>query len=988
MKHIALPLFILIAFHFFSLGMEAQVSGKRVPSLMISGINIQDAYTRNRLIDAKVQIFESDSTTLLTEDVHYSKIDNFGKVSYSDGNASFDYCQDIVVKVSKEGYDPVVIAIHIPEEQVEHWKNGNCGWDKMPKILLTRSIATKQLGEAQVTASRLLMVVKGDTLEYNVANMQMSAGSMLENLIRNLPGAQIDHNGRITVNGEFVERMLVNGREFFHGDPLVALKNLPYYTVNKVKVFHDIGRSFRSEADSLKALARTNLTMDVRLKRIYSEAWLANVELGGGTRTHTDWDPVYFGRFFALRYTDHSSIGIYGLTNNVGKNYSATHDGNWREMQAFDGGEPVTRSAGIDFSVDGKKTLVKFDTSLKLTHSTNDVEERTSTQSFLETGDLFERNRSRSHSKSFQTEWQASLQRMMKTVDFAFRPMLTYKRSDHTAESQSALFSGDPMDRQRTASLDSLQGENVSERLEALLINRTRSMNRGKHDWLNAYAGASIGVKMPNTQNKLRFNLDGRYVRSTYDNLGYTNIRSKVETYNDNRFSTSPRHQFGYKADVSYPIFRITGKSGFALSSDLSYSFGHSYEYDNRSLYKDQGEQPSTLPDMDTGYAWEYNLRNSYLTRQYADNHLANWSLSLNIPGIRKGNTVDLTLGVPFHADVCKVEDERNLQNRQLRKTYCYFSPSLRLMALNYELSGAYSLKPFVPSMNQMLDITDDAFSLYRTVGNPDLKMQFTHEFQLNWNRRMKERAKWVGLAWEYSIVENKQTFGRTYDRETGVTTSKSMNIGGNWWTTGKASYGQALDEAKHFNLSMSAYYTYAHSVDYSGDTQTEVPQHFTVHNNRAGGNASLSYNRKDLRVTLQGNVSWTGLKSPASEFRSMSYTDMYYTLSFTTPLIWHIDFDTDLKLNLRRGYHEPSMNTTEWVWNAALSTKLGSRGQWVVRAVAFDILHNLSNVRSTINAQGHTEVWTSCVQSYASLHLVYHFKVKPSKKGIGSAAE
>ena len=115
-----------------------------------------------------------------------------------------------------------------------------------------------------------------------------------------------------------------------------------------------------------------------------------------------------------------------------------------------------------------------------------------------------------------------------------------------------------------------------------------------------------------------------------------------------------------------------------------------------------------------------------------------------------------------------------------------------------------------------------------------------------------------------------------------------------------------------------------------------------------------------------------------------MSYTDMNYMLSFAMPIVGSLAFDTDFKLSMRRGYHEPSMNTTEWVWNAALSTKLDRSGQWVLRAVAFDILHNLSNVRNTINAQGHMEWWTNSVQSYASLHLVYHIKVKPSKKGIG----
>ena len=124
-------------------------------------------------------------------------------------------------------------------------------------------------------------------------------------------------------------------------------------------------------------------------------------------------------------------------------------------------------------------------------------------------------------------------------------------------------------------------------------------------------------------------------------------------------------------------------------------------------------------------------------------------------------------------------------------------------------------------------------------------------------------------------------------------------------------------------------------------------------------------------------------LHSAATNFQNMSYVGMTYSLSFTTPLVWRIAFDTDVNLTMRRGYREPSMNTTDWVWNAALSTSLGRTGQWVLRAVAFDILHQLSNVTTTVTAQGHREWWMNGGQSYASLHLVYHFKVKPTKKGI-----
>ena len=83
----------------------------------------------------------------------------------------------------------------------------------------------------------------------------------------------------------------------------------------------------------------------------------------------------------------------------------------------------------------------------------------------------------------------------------------------------------------------------------------------------------------------------------------------------------------------------------------------------------------------------------------------------------------------------------------------------------------------------------------------------------------------------------------------------------------------------------------------------------------------------------------------------------------------------------LRRGYTDASMNTTDWVWNASLAKAFGKRKQWLLRAVGFDILQQLSNIRRTVNAQGRTETWYNTTPAYASLHLTYRFDMKPKKR-------
>lgn len=958
--------------------------------LVISDFNIQDWYTRERFSDADsmtVSIYREDSTTFITKQIWYSGSTSNGKREIEEAIAYVPILKRIVIKVEKRGYDTYVQAVDLPDvKTLKKDKEGKYHWDKLKKIFIHRSLTAQQLGEAQVTASRLQMVVKGDTLEYNVANLQLSAGSMLDNLIRNLPGAQLDNNGRITINGEFVSKMLVNGRQFFNGDPLVALKNLPYYTVGKVKVYHDIGTTFESEADSLRKLATAQLTMDVRLKKQYSKMWLANFEVGGGSRTRTDWNSVYFGRFFTMRFTDHSSIGIYGIANNVGQNYSATHDGNWREMNPYSGGMAETQSGGLDFAVEGKKTRIKFQTDLNVMHVKNDIVNQISNQMFLSTGDIFSRDRISQQNKDCRISWNASFSKSMKRFSFTLRPDLNFWKKNGRENTLSASFETDPLETRRTASLDSIWSTPSSKRLEDILISKQQSKGRNRSNDLSTGATFNGSLKLGQSKKILQLNAGIQYKRSTYERLSFTQVGTPNTSYFNNLFSTSPEHSLKESVRASYGLFRIYRK-GWSVSSDIAYDYKHKYEYKERGLYKNQDEMPQWMPDMNTGYAWEYNLRNSYLTDLYTDDHTTTLNFNIVLPGLRKQKSVDMKVEVPFHADIHRVVDNRNTREQEVRKRFLYLTPRVEIFAMDYALTGKYEMRSSLPYMNNLLDIYDDTYSLYRTMGNPNLKQSFEHQFDLSWSKGKKARSQWFNATLTHAILRNHITMSRTYNRETGVTTSMSDNINGNWWSSGRVSFGRALDKAKHFNLSTQAFYTYANSVDYSSDARADSPQRFTVHNNRAGGTFGISYNHRNHRVSLDGSVRWNGLTSPEPSFRNMSYTDMYYTLSFATPLLWGIDFDTDLKLNMRRGYHERSMNTTEWVWNAALSTKLGKSGQWVVRAIAFDLLHNLSNVTNTINAQGHMEWWINSVQSYASLHLVYHIKVKPSKKGIGEGA-
>lgn len=102
--------------------------------------------------------------------------------------------------------------------------------------LWMKKVKTRQLKEAVVRATHIKMVTRGDTVVYDAAAFDLAEGSMLDALVAQLPGAELK-DGQIKVNGKFIESLMVNGEDFFAGNPKVALENLPAYTVKNIKVY-------------------------------------------------------------------------------------------------------------------------------------------------------------------------------------------------------------------------------------------------------------------------------------------------------------------------------------------------------------------------------------------------------------------------------------------------------------------------------------------------------------------------------------------------------------------------------------------------------------------------------------------------------------------------------------------------------------------------------------------------------------------------------
>lgn len=159
-----------------------------------------------------------------------------------------------------------------------------------------------------VTGTKIKMTYRGDTIVYNASAFSLPDGSMLDALIRQMPGAELKSNGDIYINGQKLDYLLLNGKDFFKGNNKVMLDNLPYYTVKDLKVYHKATEKSEMLGENVE---KKDYVMDVNLKRDYNRGMMGNIGVAGGTKDR------WLARLFGLYYDDHTRLSLFANANNV-----------------------------------------------------------------------------------------------------------------------------------------------------------------------------------------------------------------------------------------------------------------------------------------------------------------------------------------------------------------------------------------------------------------------------------------------------------------------------------------------------------------------------------------------------------------------------------------------------------------------------------------------------------------------------------------------
>ncbi|MBR1547815.1 MAG: carboxypeptidase-like regulatory domain-containing protein, partial [Prevotella sp.] len=286
---------------------------------------------------------------------------------------------------------------------------------------------------ATITGQAAKVTLKEDTFVYNAAAYRTPEGSAIEELVKRLPGAQVDDDGKITINGKEVKKIMVDGKEFMTGDTKTAMKNLPTSIVERVKAYDQ-----KSDLARVSGIddGEEETVLDFGIKRGMNKGFMSNTDIGIGTKNR------YSGRIFMGWMKDGLKIFPMLSANNV--NDMGFGGGGGR----FGGGRQgltASKMAGLNLNYELKNRL-KLDGSVRWNHSDGDALVRTSSESFMtSTSSTFANSLNRNFSRS--NSWDARM-RVEWTPDslwnIMLRPQFSYRSNDGLSAGTSVTFDSDP----------------------------------------------------------------------------------------------------------------------------------------------------------------------------------------------------------------------------------------------------------------------------------------------------------------------------------------------------------------------------------------------------------------------------------------------------------------------------------------------------------------------------------------------------------------
>lgn len=917
---------------------------------LVSGAII-DRDTKDPVEQVTVQLLKTDSTYVT------------GAISNEKGLFHLNAPENgkYLLKITSVGYKPTVKRVVIEQDKNLALGNVVVGADAI------------MLKGAVVTAMAQKVTLKEDTFVYNSAAYRTPEGSVVEELVKRLPGAEVSDDGTIKINGKEVKKILVDGKEFMTGDTKTALKNLPTSIIDKIKAYDE-----KSDLSKVTGIddGEEQTVLDFNVKKGMNKGLMSNIDLGIGNKDR------YSARGMGGYFNSNNRFMLFGNANNT----SDRGFGGGGPGRGFGGGNGLNASKMLAANYNyEEKNKFKFNTSLRWNHGDGDVWSRRSSENFLGSSSSFSNSLNQNFSRSDSWNGNIRLEWMPDTMtNILFRPSISWTTNDSRSTGLSASFNQDPY--QYTEDPLSDEGiEKMDEDDAVVNTQRSVSLNNSKNN--NIRGMLQLNRKLNNKGRNVTLRMDAKYTDKDSKSISLQNAHLYLvqtaagldSTYQTNRYNLTPSKDYSYSAQATYsePLWKAT-------FLQLSYKFTYSYSKSDRSTYD------FSKYSFD-GINPEYGAWGNYLGRldgglgDYRDDKLSRYSeyrnythdIQVMMRFVRQ--KYNLNFGVMIQPQRSKFIQDYQGKYVDTVRTVTNVSPTLDFRYRFSKMSNLrvnYRGTTSQPSISQLLNIVDDSDPLNVSIGNPGLKPSFTQNFRLFYNNFVQNHNKGVMTYINFSTTSNSISNKVTYDETTGGRITRPENINGNWNVMGAFMFNCSIDSAGVWNINTDTNLGYNHYVSYLSLDKSQDSQKNTTQNTTWNERLSLSYRNDWLELSLDGTLAYNHAKNKLQPNSNLDTWQFSYGPSMTLTAPWGTSLNTSLSCSSRRGYSDASMNTDEFVWNAQLSQGFLKGKPLTVMLQFYDLLHQQSTFSRAISSVSRTDTEYNAINSYAMLHVVYRMNL------------
>ena len=832
------------------------------------------------------------------------------------------------------GYDPLYQPLQITGKK-NHVNVGK----------LELSDGAIELGEAVVIGKAPEVTVRNDTVEYNADSYKVTEGSVLEDLLKKMPGVEVDSEGKITVNGKEVKKVMVDGKEFFSDDPKVASKNLPAKMIDKLQVLDKKSDMAQMTGfDDGEEETVINLTVKPGMK----QGWFGNAYGGYGSKDR------YEGNAMVNRFVNNDQITFMGGTNNTNNMgfsdlastmFSGMGGGGGRRG-GFGAGSGITSSgnAGLNFSKEFKPDKLTLGGNTRYSHSDNDARSKSDRQNILpgdsssyDNSEAMSRTKSDNFGVDFRLEWKPDTM-----TQLIFRPSFSLSHSMNDNFSDATT-----LDNERDT------------------VNTNKSSNYSESNGYNLNASIDFSRKLNNKGRVFSATLSGGNSDSYSDGMNRSDIVyfNQTDALKNSIIDQRSRYDnkgFNYRAYVSWvePI----GHNNFIQAT---YSISQRKQEALKNVYNQDADGIYNVLDS----AYNQSYRNNFISQRA--------SLSFKSQRAKFNYTIGLNLDPSYSSSENFVGDTtlskitRKVVNLSPMAQFNYMfdkRTNLRIM---------YNGRTSQPSMTQLQPVADISDPTNITIGNPDLNPRYTNNVFIRFQQFTPEKQRAFMIMANGSYIINDIVSYTSYNQETGVKTTTYKNVNGNYSGNVRMMLNTPLKNKK-FSINSMTMASFANSNGYINEEKN------TNRNLILSERGGIDFRSSYLDLGVNGNIRYNATSNSLQKENNQNtfnygaggYTTIYLPLNFK--------IESDVNWSTNSGYGD-GFKQNEVLWNASASKSFLKNNQGTLRFKIYDILQQRSNISRSVTASYIQDSEYNTLGSYFMVHFIYRFSIF---KGGASASD